>query len=84
MDPGESDYSLPTQSTLRPPSNQGDSLLDTTPEQLVFVDAELARFVRTGAWKRSTNNIFDSRLFLDLKPGKNQWRLICDLKHMNV
>jgi hypothetical protein len=50
--------------------NQGVSLLDaTTLEQLAFIDATLARVV--------------SRLFLDPKPGKNQWRLICDLRLLN-
>jgi hypothetical protein len=34
-----------------PPFNQGVSLLDATPEQLTFVEAELARFVETGAWE---------------------------------
>jgi hypothetical protein len=33
----------------RPVFDQGVSLLDATPEQLTFVEAELARFVETGA-----------------------------------
>jgi hypothetical protein len=62
-----------------PPFNQGLSLVDATPEQLVFVDAELTRFdaeltrfVAAGAWGHSSINMFVSRLFLVPKPGKNQ------------
>jgi hypothetical protein len=69
----------------RPPPtfNQSISLLDATPEQLTFVEAELARFVETGAWERTTCNKYVSRLFLVAKPGNNQWRFIIDLRHMN-
>jgi hypothetical protein len=37
-----------------PPFNQGVFLLDVTPKQLTFVEAELARFVETGAWEPTT------------------------------
>jgi hypothetical protein len=39
-----------------PPLNQGVSLLDATPEQLTFVEAEIARFVETGAWEPTTSS----------------------------
>jgi hypothetical protein len=69
----------------RPPTpfNQVVSLLDATPEQLTFVEAELARFVETGAWERTTRSKYVSRLFLVAKPCNNQWRFIVDLRHMN-
>jgi hypothetical protein len=66
-----------------PPFNQGVSLLDATPEQLTFVEAELARFVMTGAWERTTCNKYVSRFFLIAKPGNYQWRFIVDLRHLN-
>jgi hypothetical protein len=53
------------------PFNQGVSLLDATPEQLTFVEAELARFVETGAWEPTTCIKNGSRLFLVAKPGNN-------------
>jgi hypothetical protein len=59
------------------------SLLDATPEPLTFVEAELARFVETGAWEPTTYNKYVSRLFLVAKPGDNQWRFIVDIRHMN-
>jgi hypothetical protein len=66
-----------------PPFNQGISLLDATPGQLTFVEVELARFVETGAWERTTYNKYVSRLLLVAKPGNNQWRFIVDLRHLN-
>jgi hypothetical protein len=65
-----------------PPFNQGISLLNATPEQLTFVEAELARFVETGARECTTCIKYVSRLFLVAKPGNNQWRFIVDLRHM--
>jgi hypothetical protein len=59
-----------------PPFNQGASLLDATPEQLTFVEAELARFVETETWERTICSTYVSRLFLVAKPGNNQWRFI--------
>jgi hypothetical protein len=46
--------SLPKQNRPSSPFNQGVSLLNATPEQLTFVEAELARFVATGAWEPTT------------------------------
>jgi hypothetical protein len=66
-----------------PPFNQGVSLLDATPEQLTFVEAELARFVETTAWEPTTCQKYVSKLFLVAKPGNNQWRFIVDLRHLN-
>jgi hypothetical protein len=66
-----------------PPDNQGVSLLYATPEQLTFVEAELARFVEIGAWEPTTCSKYVSRLFLVAKLGKNQWRFIVDLRHIN-
>jgi hypothetical protein len=66
------------------PFNQGVSLLDATPEQLTFAEAELARFVETRAWERTTCSKYVSKLFLVAKPGNNQWRFIVDLRHMNI
>jgi hypothetical protein len=66
-----------------PPFNQGVSLLNATPEQLTFVEAELARLAETGAWERTTCNEYVSTLFLVAKPGNNQWRFIVDLRHLN-
>jgi hypothetical protein len=65
------------------PFNQGVSLLDATPEQLTFVEAELARFVETGAQEPSTCNKYVSKLFLVAKPGNNQWRFIVNQRHLN-
>jgi hypothetical protein len=65
-----------------PPFNQGVSLLDATPEQLTFVEVELARFVEMGAWEPTTCNIYVSTLFLVAKPGNYQWRFIVDLRHL--
>jgi hypothetical protein len=53
VDPGGRYDSLPKQPTSTP-FNQGVSLLDATPEQLTFVEAELARIVETGAMEPTT------------------------------
>jgi hypothetical protein len=66
------------------PFNQGVSLLEATSEQLNFVEAELARFVETGANEPTTCSKFVSILFLAAKPDKNQWIFIVDLRHMNI
>jgi hypothetical protein len=68
---------------LAPPFYRGVSLLEIAPEQLACVDAELARFVETGAWERLSSKICVLRLYLVPKPGKNEWRLICDIRHLN-
>jgi hypothetical protein len=66
-----------------PPFNQGVSVLDAAPEQITFVEADLARFVETRAWEPTTCSKYVFRLFLVAKPGKNQWRFIVDLRHLN-
>jgi hypothetical protein len=66
-----------------PPFNQGVSLLDATPEQLTFVEAELACFVETGACGPTTCSKYVSILFLVARPCNNHWRFIADLRHMN-
>jgi hypothetical protein len=69
----------------RPPTpfNQGVSLLDVTPTQLTFVEAELARFVANGAWEPSTCGQYVFILCLVAKPGISRWRFIADLQQMN-
>jgi hypothetical protein len=66
----------------KPPFNQGVSPPDATPEQLTFVEAEVARFVTTVAWEPTTYNKYVSKLFLVAKPGNKQWRFIVDLCHI--
>jgi hypothetical protein len=58
-------------------------VLDATPEQLTFVQAEHARFVELGAWEPTTCGRYVSRLFLVAEPGTNKWRIIVDLRHLN-
>jgi hypothetical protein len=72
VNPGGPYYSLPKQS-IPTPVQPRVSLLDATPEQLTFVEAELARFVGTGAWERTTWSKYISTLFLVAKPSNNQW-----------
>jgi hypothetical protein len=52
---------------------------DATPAQLEFLNSELPRFEACGAWERSDNPRYVSRMFLVPKPGCNKWRLIIDL-----
>jgi hypothetical protein len=65
------------------PSNHGISMLDATPSQLQFLNSELPRFEACGAWERSHNPRYVSRMFLVPKHGHNQWRLIIDLRELN-
>jgi hypothetical protein len=66
---------------VRPrPFNHGISMLDATPAQLEFINSELPRFEACGAWEKSDNPRYVSRMFLVPKPGCNQWRLIIDLR----
>jgi hypothetical protein len=58
-------------------------MLDATPAQLEFLNSELPRFEACGAWERSDNLRYVSRMFLVPKPGCNQWRLIIDLRELN-
>jgi hypothetical protein len=61
------------------PFNHGIAMLDATPAQLEFLDTKLLRLEACGAWERSDNPRYVSRMFLFPKPGCNQWRLIIDL-----
>jgi hypothetical protein len=65
------------------PFNHGISMLDATPAQLEFLNLELPRFEACGAWERSDNPLYVSRMFLVPKPIHNQWRLIIDLRELN-
>ena len=65
-----------------PAYNHGISLLDATPAQLAFVEAELARFETAGAFERGSCARWVSRLFLVPK-GTDKWRIIIDLRHLN-
>jgi hypothetical protein len=56
---------------------------DATPTQLKFLATELPRFEPCGAWERSHNPRYVSRMFLVSKPGTNQWRLIIDMRELN-
>ena len=48
------------------------------------MDSELERLEAEGAWERSTNPTWVSRMFLVPKPGNNKWRLIVDLRYVNT
>jgi hypothetical protein len=65
------------------PFNHVNYILDATPAPLEFLDLELPRFEACGAWERSHNPRYVSRIFLVPKPGHNQWRLIIDLRELN-
>jgi hypothetical protein len=54
-------------------------MLDATPAQLEFLNSELPRFEACGAWERSDNPRYVSRMFL----VPNQWRLIIDVRELN-
>jgi hypothetical protein len=58
-------------------------MLDATPAPLEFLDSELMRFEDCGAWQRSHNPRYVSRMFVVPKPGHNEWRLIIDLPEFN-
>eukprot|EP00873_Tetraselmis_striata_P018313 jgi/Tetstr1/438577/TSEL_027128.t1 len=63
---------------------QGVSMGDATPDQLRFMNSELARFLASGAWEEGHCSRWISRLFLAPKPGVNKWRLIIiDLQPLN-
>eukprot|EP00873_Tetraselmis_striata_P020174 jgi/Tetstr1/440438/TSEL_028771.t1 len=53
---------------------------DATPDQLRFMNGELARFLASGAWEECHCSRWVSRLFLVPKPDVNKWRLIIDLR----
>lgn len=74
---------LPFRHGRPPPSfHHGVSLWDATPEQLDFLDSELARFVQEGHWEAGTSSQFVSRCFLVPKAGGG-WRLVIDLRFLN-
>jgi hypothetical protein len=56
---------------------------DATPPQLDFLDTKLLPFEAFGAWERSCNPRYVSRMFLVPKPGHNWWRLTIDLRELN-
>eukprot|EP00873_Tetraselmis_striata_P009240 jgi/Tetstr1/429504/TSEL_019409.t1 len=56
---------------------------DATPDQLRFMNNELARFLASGAWEESHCARWASRLILVPKPGVSKWRLIIDLRPLN-
>jgi hypothetical protein len=56
---------------------------DVAQQQLDFMDSELPRFLRSGAWEPGERSIWVSRIFLVPKPGESKWRLIIDLRPMN-
>jgi hypothetical protein len=51
------------------PFNHGIYMLDATPAQLEFLNSELPRFEACGAWERSDNPRYVSRMFLVPKPA---------------
>jgi hypothetical protein len=70
---------------LRPrPFNRGVSMKDATQPQLDFLATKLLRFEACGAWERASNARYVSRMFLVPKPGVNKWRLIIDLRELNI
>jgi hypothetical protein len=82
MKPGWSIDTVPKQPPT--PTIQPRSVVTRRhPAQLEFVDRELARFVQARTREPCTYNDYVSILFLVLKPGNNQWRLICDMRTLN-
>jgi hypothetical protein len=70
---------------VRPrPFNHGISMADTTPSQLDTFDTDLPRFGAFGQWERAHNTRYMSRMFLVPKPWDNQWRVIIDLRELNI
>lgn len=58
-------------------------MMDATPEQLRFMETELPRLEREGAWERTQDGRFVSRMFVVPK-GPDKWRLIIDLRWVNT
>jgi hypothetical protein len=68
---------------VRPrPFNHGISIT-LHPAKLEFLATELPRFEACGAWERSHNPRYISRMLLVPKPDTNQWRLIIELRELN-
>jgi hypothetical protein len=75
---------LPFRHGRPPPAfHQGVSLWDATPEQLAFLDQELARFLKEGHWEDGVSSQWVSRCFLVPKSGGG-WRLVVDLRRLNT
>ena len=71
--------------TRRPPApfNLGRSLDNLTPAQLQWWRGERERLMAAGAWEPATCGNYVSKAFLVPKPGKNKWRVVLDLRHLN-
>jgi hypothetical protein len=68
---------------IRPrPFNHDTSMLDATPAQHDDLDSEPPGFEACGAWERSHNPRYVSRMFLVPKPIHNQWCLISNLREL--
>ena len=75
---------LPFRHGRPPPAfHHGVSLLDASPAQLEFLDAELPRLLKDGHWEVATSSSWVSRCFLVPKAGGG-WRLVIDLRHLNT
>jgi hypothetical protein len=59
------------------------AFVDRTLEVSLLLNSELPRFEACGAWERSDNPRYVSRMLLVPKPGHNQWHLIIDLRELN-
>jgi hypothetical protein len=53
---------------------------DAAQPQLDFLYIEQSRFETCGAWERSHNTRYVSRILLVPKPGVNKWRLMIDIR----
>ena len=62
--------------------NHGVSLLDANAAQLQFMESELPRLLRLGAWEQGHCSRWVSRLFLVPK-SNGAWRLVIDLRFLN-
>jgi hypothetical protein len=62
------------------PFNHGVSMKDAAQPQLDFLSIEMSRFETCGAWERSHNTRYVSRMFLVPKPIVNKWCLMIDLR----
>jgi hypothetical protein len=55
-----------------------------TQTQLDLLSTALPRFEACGAWERAHNTSYVSRIFLVPKAGVKKWRLIIDLRELNI
>ncbi|KAK3242772.1 hypothetical protein CYMTET_47546 [Cymbomonas tetramitiformis] len=65
-----------------PKFDHGTSLRDLKQQQ-EWLDIEMARSLKTGAWVRARRRRHVSRVFLVPKPGTNSWRLVMDFRWLN-